>query len=255
MMRGSDSLLTDEQRKKLKLELLQQKNKLSEQTDEDMNFEEKNTRESTGELSLYDNHPADMGTELFEREKDLALSVHAKAQLAKIDQALLKIDEGKYGVCETCGRPIDVERLKAIPYTTTCVQHAVEEKLPEDRPIEEEILQSAHDNTFANRDLSEAHDDRDSFQAVAQFGTSETPSDLEGDYDHYSDLYSDDEKEGFTEQYESFIATNLEGNTIELNSSENKKQYIDKLDEEEIISPIGNIPYKESDGYVDNEKT
>ncbi|MFK4997354.1 hypothetical protein ACI2OX_06735 [Bacillus sp. N9] len=64
----------------LKNELLQQRQQLIQTIHQDEEvFESANARER--ELSMYDNHPADMGTELFERERDLALSVHAEAEL------------------------------------------------------------------------------------------------------------------------------------------------------------------------------
>ena len=56
-----------------------------------------------------------------ERERDLALSAQALAAVEDIDKALLKIDDGTYGICERCGQPIPKERLKALPYAALCV--------------------------------------------------------------------------------------------------------------------------------------
>jgi RNA polymerase-binding transcription factor DksA len=56
-----------------------------------------------------------------ERERDLALSAQAMAAVEDIDRALAKIDEGTYGICERCGKPIPKERLKALPYAALCV--------------------------------------------------------------------------------------------------------------------------------------
>src|SRR5699024_11236237 len=53
--------------------------------------------EAIGELSSYDNHPADLGTELFERGKDLALTDHAESELERINEALHALEEGSYG--------------------------------------------------------------------------------------------------------------------------------------------------------------
>jgi DnaK suppressor protein len=44
-----------------------------------------------------------------------------QAELAQIEKALSLIDEGEYGKCEECGDPIAIERLKALPFATTCV--------------------------------------------------------------------------------------------------------------------------------------
>ena len=49
-------------------------------TEEETDIKE-SAQEAVGELSMYDNHPGDMGTELFEREKDMALNVHAGSEL------------------------------------------------------------------------------------------------------------------------------------------------------------------------------
>lgn len=83
-------------------------------------------KDAVGELSSYDNHLGDMGTELYEREKDATLENHAEAQLEKINEALYAIDEGTYGLCETCSEPIPYERLEMIPEASTCVEHSVE---------------------------------------------------------------------------------------------------------------------------------
>lgn len=79
--------------------------------------------ERMGEIVDFDtNHPADSGTELFEREKDLALQENLEGMLAQIHDALLKIDEGTYGLCDRCGRPIAEARLEALPYATFCIE-------------------------------------------------------------------------------------------------------------------------------------
>lgn len=73
--------------------------------------------ERSGDLVDFDmNHPADSGTELFEREKDIALSGNLDGMLGTINRALAKIEEGTYGVCDRCGKPIPEARLEAIPY-------------------------------------------------------------------------------------------------------------------------------------------
>ena len=72
------------------------------------------------ELSYYDNHPADTGSELFQTEKDLVLNSRDESTLKKINSALDNIHKGTYGICENCGAKIPLERLEAIPYTTLC---------------------------------------------------------------------------------------------------------------------------------------
>ena len=60
-------------------------------------------------------------TETLELEKRLALEQGIKAQLVKIEHALHKFDEGTYGLCDSCGQPIDPERLEALPYAALCL--------------------------------------------------------------------------------------------------------------------------------------
>lgn len=86
---------------------------------------------SVGELSGHDQHQADLGTETFEREKDLSILEQIEAELADVEHALRRLDEGTYGICEACGRPIGDERLAAVPAARFCVddQAAVEREM------------------------------------------------------------------------------------------------------------------------------
>src|SRR5689334_12334630 len=75
----------------------------------------------TGELSLYDNHPADIGSEVFERGKDLALRDADSLRMNQIDEALERMEDDSYGTCLHCGRDIPFERLEANPAAKHCV--------------------------------------------------------------------------------------------------------------------------------------
>jgi RNA polymerase-binding transcription factor DksA len=76
------------------------------------------------ELADYDQHPADSGSDTFEREKDLSILEQLEAELAEIQAALKRVDEGTYGVDEVTGEPIAPERLEAIPTARTNVDTA-----------------------------------------------------------------------------------------------------------------------------------
>src|SRR5437868_5393449 len=67
-------------------------------------------------------HQADVGTETFEREKDLSLLEEVEAELNLIERALRRIDDGTYGTCEACGQPIGDERLEAMPAARFCLR-------------------------------------------------------------------------------------------------------------------------------------
>jgi RNA polymerase-binding transcription factor DksA len=80
--------------------------------------------EQISELSSFDQHQGDIGTETFEREKDFSLLEQLEAEIGDLDAALRKIDDGTYGICEICGRQIEPARLEAMPGTRTCIEHA-----------------------------------------------------------------------------------------------------------------------------------
>ena len=77
--------------------------------------------DSVGELSSVDQHQADLGTETFEREKDLSIIERIEAELHDVEYALQRLDDGTYGTCEACGKPIAEARLDAIPAARLCL--------------------------------------------------------------------------------------------------------------------------------------
>jgi RNA polymerase-binding transcription factor DksA len=80
------------------------------------------------ELADYDQHPADSGSDTFEREQDLSILDGLEAELAEIEAAIARVDEGTYGIDEVTGEPIDPERLDAVPYARTNVDTAPSER-------------------------------------------------------------------------------------------------------------------------------
>lgn len=79
---------------------------------------------SLGELSDADQHPADLGTETFNRERDTATMESVEAELDDVDRALQRLADGSYGTCTACGKPISAERLEALPATPFCIDDA-----------------------------------------------------------------------------------------------------------------------------------
>ena len=77
----------------------------------------------SGEVS-FDEENADAGTFTFERERDLSIENNVLDLMGKIDRALARMDEGTYGICSRCGRPIEKARLKALPYADLCIKDA-----------------------------------------------------------------------------------------------------------------------------------
>jgi DnaK suppressor protein len=78
--------------------------------------------EETGDLAIGSgDHIADSATETYLRELDEGLEENAEHLLDEIDAALVRIQDGSYGLCTACGRPISKERLEALPYATLCI--------------------------------------------------------------------------------------------------------------------------------------
>jgi RNA polymerase-binding protein DksA len=77
----------------------------------------------SGEVS-FDEENADAGTFTFERERDLSIENNVRDLLGKIDRALTRMNEGTYGICSRCGKPIEKARLKALPYVDLCIKDA-----------------------------------------------------------------------------------------------------------------------------------
>ena len=84
---------------------------------------EESSDDSTGELSRLDQHAADAGSETFEREKDFSILEQVEAELADVERALRRLDEGTYGSCEACGTAVGDERLAEQPATRFCIAH------------------------------------------------------------------------------------------------------------------------------------
>ena len=69
-----------------------------------------------------DNHLGDTATATFDRELDQGLEEGAQQTLAEIDAALKRIEDGTYGLCEICGKPIGDDRLRALPWARLCIE-------------------------------------------------------------------------------------------------------------------------------------
>lgn len=171
-------------------------------------------RDTLTELSLYDNHPADLGTELYEREKDIALNETAEDQLQEIVRALERMDKGTYGLCDVCGIEIPIERLEAVPSTAYCIDHVPNPHVSNDRPVEEEFLMPPFGRLeFDGKDNETEFDSEDSWQRVARYGTSNSPAFSEnnqvGDYDNV--FIDAEEQQGYVEAIEGFLVTDIFG--------------------------------------------
>ena len=76
--------------------------------------------DANGDISTHSTHMADHGTDNYDRELALNLASGRQESIYDIEEAIRRIDEGTYGVCESCGGPIEHPRLKALPFAKKC---------------------------------------------------------------------------------------------------------------------------------------
>lgn len=82
----------------------------------------KSQKEASGDISGYTYHMADVATDTYDREFSLGLVSNERKFLYELDDAIKRIEEGTYGICEECNCLISKSRLKAIPYARLCVK-------------------------------------------------------------------------------------------------------------------------------------
>ncbi len=93
----------------------------------------KNFKDSSGDLSGYSFHMADMATDLYDREFSLELAEGEREMLFALDKAIRRIDEGSYGKCDICGNNISKQRLKAMPQAENCIECQEKEEKSTDK--------------------------------------------------------------------------------------------------------------------------
>ncbi|MBZ2173941.1 TraR/DksA C4-type zinc finger protein [Schnuerera sp. xch1] len=154
------------------------------------------------DLSFYDNHPADLGTEVFMMEQENGFINKLNDTLYEIETSLDHVDSEDYGLCISCGKKIDEERLELMPYLKLCIDCA-KKKIPLEkkmnfRPEEEESI-----SPFSNNKNKEVNgfDTEDSYQEVARYNKIvKAPSQNTGD----NLGVFDDENSGTVEDVEKF---------------------------------------------------
>jgi len=118
------SAYTKKELEELRKRLIEERAELESQltTIEETSFAASQS-DMSGEVS-FDEENADAGTFTFERERDLSIENNVRDLMGKIDRALARMDEGAYGVCSRCGKPIEKARMKALPYVDLCIKDA-----------------------------------------------------------------------------------------------------------------------------------
>lgn len=114
--------MTEEDRKKVEALLLREREQLIEALEQFDRERSTSLQDETGELTMYRFHPADIGTEAMEREKQFLLASNDGRQLYEVLEALRRLYNRpeEFGICERCGAEISMERLSVVPATTLC---------------------------------------------------------------------------------------------------------------------------------------
>jgi len=82
----------------------------------------KSQKEASGDISGYTYHMADVATDTYDREFSLGIASNEREIMYELDDALKRIEEGDYGICEDCKTIIARKRLAAVPYARFCVK-------------------------------------------------------------------------------------------------------------------------------------
>jgi len=106
---------------RLRERLLEERARLLEEIDA-LSYLHSDGLATTTEYEHYGNHMADIGTETFEHEKDLALEMNLRRLLQATEDALRRMEQGSYGICANCGEQIPLERLEVLPQATLCIR-------------------------------------------------------------------------------------------------------------------------------------
>lgn len=82
----------------------------------------KSQKEASGDISGYTYHMADVATDNYDREFSLGLASKERKVLYELDDALKRIEEGSFGICDDCRRQITKIRLRAVPSARLCIK-------------------------------------------------------------------------------------------------------------------------------------
>jgi len=192
--------------RKIRKRLLDRKQELEQKLNHDMETAAELGSVSdiaSGELSAYDNHPAESATQLYDREKDLAFHKLEQKEYEEINHALEKIHNGTYGYDEKTGEKIPRARLNALPTARTVASHSDVVHNRSVRPVEESVIMDLEKQGATDFE-SDGYNEQNAFDIVSQY------NDQEGVFEDAP--YCDDEEGiGFVEELEAFAATDING--------------------------------------------
>jgi RNA polymerase-binding protein DksA len=108
--------------------LLEERKNVLEALEGRQNNKENTLEFQDRELSSYDNHPADIATEVYMMEQDKGFQDQYRDTIEEIDKSLEDIENNNYGYCSNCDKMIGEERLEIIPYAKTCLKCSDEDQ-------------------------------------------------------------------------------------------------------------------------------
>ena len=112
---------TKEQLKQFRQLLITERAKLVEEIRAIAREASTSPREASGDLSAYTLHMADMAADTYDRELSMNIASSEQELLYQTDEALKRLDDGSFGLCQQCNAPVALSRLKAIPYASLCI--------------------------------------------------------------------------------------------------------------------------------------
>lgn len=132
----------------LRQNLLEMKNKLVTEIDSELKAEREGNKDEG--MDTYD-----LASEERDREINFILSDRERVKIKQIDDALVRLEDGSYGVCESCGLEVAEERLEAMPFTRLCrdCQQDMEREAKSQRRFEDER------NTYRKLGSTDADED------------------------------------------------------------------------------------------------
>lgn len=184
--------------------LLEKKKQHTQQTIDQMKERQifKNDKELSSELSSYDNHPADSATDLFVTEHSWGIKSMLEKKAIELEEAQIRLQEERYGICETCGKQIGEERLVVLPETKTCIVCAKESDQQikdmkesfKNRPQEEGALDTRVGTKTIGDPLLQ-NEGMEYLDELMRFGSAQSPQEV-GNYKNIKEFMNDRYNEG-----------------------------------------------------------
>ena len=112
---------TKEQIKLFRQLLIAERTKLADEIKSIAHDASTSPRDASGDLSAYTIHMADMAADTYERELSMNIVSSEQEILYQIDDALKRLDDGSFGICQQCNQTITMSRLRAVPYASLCI--------------------------------------------------------------------------------------------------------------------------------------